>query len=83
MRLDRPVLANQAGQILRARPFRPAPQNLDTSRRAFLRTQARGLLACDFYHVDTIFLRRLYVLFVIEVRTRQGSGVFLECPYLS
>jgi hypothetical protein len=49
----------------------PAPTRSAVSRQQFLGAQARGVLAVDFFTVDTVFLRRLYVLFVLEVASRR------------
>jgi len=53
-------------EILRAAGIDPVPQRAAASWRQFLSAQAKTIAAVDFFHVDTVFLRRLYVLFFIE-----------------
>jgi putative transposase len=57
--------------ILRRPGIDPTPSRTGPSWTAFLKSQASSMLACDFFTVDTVILRRLYVLFFIEVDTRR------------
>jgi putative transposase len=63
--------------ILKRHGIEPSPRRTRPTWGEFLRAQASALLACDFFTVDTVLLRRLYVLFFIDHRSRkvQVAGV--------
>jgi hypothetical protein len=60
------IAASTVWRILKAADIDPAPQRSGPTWRQFLAAQAHAILAVDFAHVDTVFLRRLYILVVIE-----------------
>ena len=63
--------ATSVRSVLKRHKIPPAPRRSGPSWRTFLRTQAQGVIACDFLTVDTVWLRRFYVLFFIELGTRR------------
>jgi hypothetical protein len=65
------VSATSVRTILRRHRLGPAPRRIGPTWTQFLRAQAAGILACDFLTVETVGLRRLYVLFFIEVDRRR------------
>ena len=70
-RLGHPIAASTVWQILHAAGIDPAPRRTGPTWQQFLTAQARGILAVNFVHVDTVLLRRLYALIVIEHGTRR------------
>jgi hypothetical protein len=63
--------ATSVRNILGRHHLGPAPRRAGPTWVEFLRSQASGVLACDFFSVETVNLRRLYVLFFIELERRQ------------
>ena len=71
VKLGHPIAASTVWQILHDAGIGPAPRRTGPTWKQFLTAQARGILAADFVHVDTVLLRRLYALIVIEHGTRR------------
>src|SRR5262245_5048100 len=65
------VSATSVRRILRRHGLGPAPRRGGPSWAGFLRAQAAGVLACDFFTVETVVLTRLYVLFFVELDRRR------------
>jgi transposase InsO family protein len=65
------LAASTVWTILKEAGIEPAPKRLEQNWSEFLRAQAASVLECDFLTVDTLFLKRFYVLFFIELATRR------------
>ncbi len=65
------VSATAIRNLLRRDRVGPAPKRSGLSWRAFLKAQASAIVVSDFFSVDTVFLRRLYVLLHMELATRR------------
>jgi transposase len=66
-----PVSASSVWNMLHRHGIEPAPRRASLSWREFLRQQAAGIVECDFFAVETLWLRRLHVLFFIELARRR------------
>ena len=70
-RLGHKVAPSTVWLLLKRCGIDPAPRRASLTWQQFLAAQAEGILACDFFHAETVLLKRLYVLFVLEVSTRR------------
>ena len=76
-KLGVPVSATSVRNILGKAGVPPAPRRDRHSWRSFLRALADSILACDFFIVDTVWLRRLYVLVFLSIGSRRVE--YLAC----
>ncbi|GII26487.1 integrase core domain-containing protein [Planosporangium mesophilum] len=69
--LGYPVAASTVWKILHQAGVDPAPRRSGPTWKQFLTAQAHTILSCDFFTVDTVLLQRIYVLFFVEIASRQ------------
>jgi putative transposase len=69
------VSATAIRTILRRAGLGPAPRRDGPTWRQFLSAQARGIVACDFFTVETAFLKTLYVLVFMHLKSRRILGI--------
>jgi putative transposase len=65
------VSATAIRNLLARRGLGPAPRRGGATWRQFLAQQASSMVACDFFTVETVWLKRIYVLVFIELATRR------------
>ncbi|MEW2493372.1 integrase core domain-containing protein [Streptomyces nodosus] len=70
-RLGHPIAASTVWEILHAAGIGPAPRRAGPTWREFLTNQAEGIIAVDFFHLDTMLGHRLYALAFLEHGTRR------------
>jgi hypothetical protein len=81
VRLGHHIAASTVWQILHDAGIEPAPRHTGPTWKQFLTAQAHGILAAGLVHVDTILLRRIYALIIVEHSTRRAhlAGI-TACP---
>ena len=78
VRLGHPIAASTVWQIMHDAGIGPAPRRTGPTWKQFLTAQAHGILAADFVHVDTVFLRRIYALILWNAPTSQSTESLLR-----
>src|SRR5260370_8304064 len=79
LKLGHVVSATAIRKVLRRHQIGPAPVRSRLTWKAFLRAQASAIVLTDFFSVDTVFLKRLYVLSYMELATRRI--IWFAVPY--
>src|SRR3954462_14142913 len=81
------VAASTVWNILHRAGVDPAPRRSGPTWKQFLITQAQTMLACDFFTVDTVLFKRIYVLFFVQIATRElhvaGATAYLTGAWVA